>query len=491
MSAQPEHVQAMRPDADPGAEEQSEAGDQAVAHHRLTAVIALVGSGLGTVTPQNQDPLPRVQAADRARFPTLLERACAEGRQAVRISVHGEADLDTTDWFRGLVAELWRAPSGGLVLTVTVAVAPPSLLRLIPVLGALNGLQVQVEGRALLTWVQDRLGAPLADPGSLEFGLERHQVLALSHGVLNPDGNIDQVTLSKLSYRYELTQRESFASYALPAELNRSLTTVGAVGPHVSVLEGHDDATVNGVRLSANTLVDVARQLRTVWTATGRLQAELQPHVPAGGGEDLDPHVRMRLATMERLQDDLGRLTLDLVRRVRDHLDIGLFMGSQRLPAYHLALVEALSLRRRLEEAERQVTLLEAVTRARAASLSSRLALITDHRQGRYTTVLTVLTVLTVPLALFLAYFGINTTDVSADQPLFAREYVPEYASFLSLLLLGLIGGAWARRSPRQDPPAPMVVERLLDPASDVPATPTCDGSCSQSPARRIPPTGA
>ncbi|MGH4012825.1 MAG: hypothetical protein ACRDSL_02570 [Pseudonocardiaceae bacterium] len=261
-----------------------------------------------------------------------------------------------------------------------------------------------------------------------------HQVLFLSPilaGQTTADQRVEiqERFLRSLVYRVHAPQREGFTSIQFPPELNRSLTTIAAVGSFVSVLCGHQDYVENSVILSATSIVSATTELRSI-------QESLL------GGLSL---VRDKLGTLSRLQrrqmlgDISGQLAkheMNLSQHVESVADIGLWIPSLRVEDYHLALVSSVRLMERSEIIGKSIQRLTSIAAARTQVLLAEEQQLQEHRRRSWALVIGLLTILAIPTSFILAFFGISAPEVDPRTSIFDfHRYIGVY-----LFAFGMVG---------------------------------------------------
>ena len=418
----------------------------APARHRLTTVLPLAKvtrlseavsverprplklGRLGADFQRHDKQFPvREHAADHLTLSVAMQRESAEN--VVDVDVH---EVHMT---------LWRTPSGRFLATVTLELRYQDLLDLIPVMGAARGNDLQFGGQSLTSWLRSQLRDVLAGGDELELDAERHQLLFVHHRDLDGAGDIDSGALDRLVHRTNRRHRETADSYLMPVDLMRTPSTLGAVGPAVSVLRGHEKALANSFVLSAVLLVDAQRRLRELkQEALGLEEAltlEADRELSGGGGQK----VPARLVALQHAESRLSSLVLDLSRDVHNHLDVGLFVPGVRADAYHRALVSAMGMEQRVRSMDAQLGRAEAVVRTSSAALTTLMQRRNERRQNSLGSAIALLTLVAVPATLVLSYLGINTGDIDPDSSVsdlgdYPRAYAFGIALFLASALI-------------------------------------------------------
>ncbi|MGH4018402.1 MAG: hypothetical protein ACRDT0_03990 [Pseudonocardiaceae bacterium] len=261
-----------------------------------------------------------------------------------------------------------------------------------------------------------------------------HQVLLLSP-MLTGQTTADQVVeiqegfLRSIVYRVHVPQREGFTSIQFPPELNRSLTTIAAVGSFVSVLCGHQDYVENSVVLSATSIVSATTELRSI-------QESLLD------GFSL---VRDKLGTLSRTQQrqtlgdisgQLAKHEMNLSQHVESVADIGLWIPSLRVEDYHRTLVSSVRLMERSEIIGKSIQRLTSIAAAKTQVLLAEEQQLQEHRRRSWALVVGLLTTLAIPTSFILAFFGISSPEVDAKTSIFdLHRYVGVY-----LFAFGMVG---------------------------------------------------
>ena len=358
-----------------------------------------------------------------AQMPAVLarEKMAGERVRGARVPIDGTVS--------GATVWLFLLPSGQVVAAITIDVRA-GLDDTIDLLEDGYYATLTVDGQPLAAFLLG-LGAVQVDSGRSEgFLSERHQIAfaSLSDGETVPDDHVVQQVI----YRSRLPYRREFSSIKYPAELNRRPTTLGAVGPYVSVMAGHQDYLENAVFLSAVQTVAAAAKLHEI-----RDQAYLAVR-SFRQRQDWTVTTEDRRRRLGQLAESLGDLELELSFSVEAVSDFGLLVPSLRAESYHDTLYDCMSLGDGAETVARMLERLERSIAAEATSVESLERRADEQRRARWTVAVGFLTTTAAPLGLLFAFFGINALEVDATASMVAARYLWVYLSLLALVLTGV-----------------------------------------------------
>lgn len=396
---------------------------------RLTNVYATdwTWSGQGSGEPVERSlqlgRLSPFYEAAFAQMPAVLarERIAGERVRGPRMAADGSVS-SATAW-------LFLLPSGQVVAVLTIDV-PVELGDTIDLLEDGYYAELTVDARPLASFLQGLAGGQVEAGRGEGLLSERHQIAfaRLHDGDTVPDDHVVQQVI----YRSRLPYRREFSAIVYPAELNRRPTTVGAVGPYVSVIAGHQDYLENAVFLSAVQTVAAAAKLHEI-----RDQAYLAVR-SFRQREDWTVTTEDRRRRLGQLAESLSDLELELSFSVEAVSDFGLLVPSLRAESYHDTLYTCMSLGEGAETVARMLERLERSIAAEATSVESLERRADEQRRVRWTVAVGFLTTTAAPLGLLFAFFGINAVQVDGDASMVAARYLWVYLLLLALVLTGV-----------------------------------------------------
>lgn len=142
---------------------------------------------------------------------------------------------------------------------------------------------------------------------------------------------------------------------------------------------------------------------------------------------------------LQNLADEFGNLQLDLGFSVETSAALGL-LPSLRVTTFHHKLYEAMELRERSETVSRMFNRLDASIQSKLTAIDIRSKREEEQRRLRWTVSLGVLSFVAIPISFLGAYFGSNSTQVSASYSIFdLRHYESVYAGTTVLTVLPLV----------------------------------------------------
>ncbi|MGL5830333.1 MAG: hypothetical protein ACRC0L_12305, partial [Angustibacter sp.] len=194
------------------------------------------------------------ELADVLRFGRLTDHYRTGASQLPRPRHCANIDhrLGFTRWEGEIkTARLWlfQDPAQGIVAALTVNV-DCSHKETIPLLEDLYYADFFVGDHVFGSWLNLDPAIPLT---SVDIGPERHQLIFAAAN--EDDDRASADTIQRLIYRADLPARENTSCITYPGELNRRPSTLGALGPYVSVLIGQQDYLENSCLISAVHLV--------------------------------------------------------------------------------------------------------------------------------------------------------------------------------------------------------------------------------------------
>ncbi|GGX48120.1 hypothetical protein [Streptomyces noursei] len=399
---------------------------------RLTTVYA---------TPWTYDPTTVDQAAGRPGDVLNLGRLAryynTSDQQLPRVLRHEALDcsgLGCQRWRAGepVSAQLWHflVPSGQVVVALTMDV-PGTLIEAIPLLEDLYYATITCAGLPLEQLAAERIGCgPNGDGTVPGFLPERHQLVFRS--VDTPDQAPDDDTVQRVIYRTDLPYRPEHSSIRYPAELNRRPTTIGALGPYVSLLCGHQDYIENCVLLSAVQAVGSAARLREI-RAVAYTYVHRFRHRATDQG---DAHERR--TTLEDISDGLSQLEVELSYSVEAGAEIGMLVPALRVESFHQELFAAIGVTERAATIGQMLNRLDNAIAAELTSVESMEQRAADRRRVRTVVAVTFVTTVSGTLGLLFGFFGINASQVDQNRSMFDDHYTPIYALIATILLCAL-----------------------------------------------------
>ncbi|PJE95873.1 hypothetical protein CUT44_21190 [Streptomyces carminius] len=309
---------------------------------------------------------------------------------------------------------------------------PGSLVDTIPLLEDLYYANVQCGGTPLERIAADRIGCvPNGDGVIPGFLPERHQLVF--HSVRTAEEVPADDVVQRLIYRTNLPYRPEHSSIQFPAELNRRPTTVGALGPYVSVLCGHQDYLENCVLLSAVQAVGAAARLREIRDVTNS-------YVQRFRTRSADQRsTRERRSTLEAISNGLSQLELELSYSVEAGGDIGTLVPALRVESFHNALFSTMGLTERAAIIGQMLSRLGNAINAELTSVESAEQRAADRRRIRTVVAVTFVTTVTATLGLLFGFFGVNASQVDGQRSMFDEYYAPVYALISVILAVGFL----------------------------------------------------
>lgn len=258
---------------------------------------------------------------------------------------------------------------------------------------------------------------------------ERHQ---LAFGAKLPERNCDDV-VQRIIYRKDLPYRKEFSSIKYPGELNRRPGNTVAIGPYVSAICGHQNDVENCALLSAVQAVASATRLREIRQAAYEAVASFR-HI-----EQATMTITSRRRTLEELADKLTHLELELSHSVETTADIGLLVPSLRVESYHVALFDAMNLSHRADIAARMLERLDRAINSGLTAVQSIERRNDDERRLRWAVAVGFVSTIAIPLTLVLAYFGINSKEVTPNRSMFDVHYLGAYITIALILVAAIL----------------------------------------------------
>jgi hypothetical protein len=268
--------------------------------------------------------------------------------------------------------------------------------------------------------------------GSAELPPERHQIVFAS--CLEGHDPPDKEIVKRILYRVDPPIRPEFMDIEEPPDLNQDSRTRGAVTQYTSLLYGHPDYIENSVFLTTVQAVGTAARFRQIWhRAHGQVRDfRYERQEPESG--------RQRREDMEKLVDELGNLELDLSFSVETSADLGLLIPSLRIESFHRALYAAMELRDRADTVSQMFDRLRSSIGSELTAIDIRERNVASRMSTNREWAIGLLTLAGVPLGFLLAFFGINASQVSGAQSMFAlRHYAGAYVVAVILAVVPAI----------------------------------------------------
>ncbi|MFF4602630.1 hypothetical protein ACFY12_07725 [Streptomyces sp. NPDC001339] len=398
---------------------------------RLTTVYA---------TPWTYDPTMVDQTTQRpgdvlnlGRLATYYNTSDQQLPRVLRREVLDCSSLACQRWRAGepVSAQLWHflVPSGQVVVALTLDITG-TLVEAIPLLEDLYYASITCAGLSLEQLAADRIGCGPNDDETPGFLPERHQLVFRS--VDTPDQAPDDDLVQRVIYRSDLPYRAEHSSIRYPAELNRRPTTVGALGPYVSLIAGHQDYIENCVLLSAVQAVGSAARLREVRAVAYTYVHRFRHRTTAQG----DAHDRR--TALEEISDGLSQLEVELSYSVEVGGEIGMLVPALRVESFHQELFAAIGVTERAATIGQMLNRLGNAIAAELTSVESMEQRAADRRRVRTVVAVTFVTTVSGTLGLLFAFFGINARQVDEHRSMFDGRYTPIYALIATILLCAL-----------------------------------------------------
>jgi hypothetical protein len=304
--------------------------------------------------------------------------------------------------------------------------------------------ELTVRGLPLLDWLRERIDASGSRVGpDLAFGRDVHQMVfpggSLLDQIMHADEpTVDGVRSSVIQMVYRGTVSGQF-KVRVPAFLNSPGNTVVAHGRGVSVLAGWAPHVENSMAMIAANLVsalDVLQRIRR----NAYFALSLNEHAM------LQSTAQAR-SLVYRLSENFNDLQLDLSFGVEVYADSVLF-PELLLESFQSSLAEAVSLANGIANSSRMLDRLHSLIRARLAVLEAAVAEQEERRTRVFSSIFAVGSLIALPPALLLAFFGMNTTQVSNTPSMFdMSKYWGAYLlAWLPFVALAFIGFALIRR---------------------------------------------
>ncbi|TKA00194.1 hypothetical protein FCI23_43395 [Actinacidiphila oryziradicis] len=308
---------------------------------------------------------------------------------------------------------------------------PGTFIEAIPLLEDLYYASIECGGVPLEQLAADRIGCTSnGNENAPEFLAERHQLVF--RRVDTPQDVPDDDTIQRVIYRSDLPYRTEHSSIRYPMELNRRPTTVGALGPYVSLLCGNQDYIENCLLISAVQAVGSAARLRQVReVAYAYVHKFRQRTAGQGGAHD-------RRTVLEDISDGLSQLELELSYSVEVGSDIGMLVPALRVESFHQELFAAMGLTERAATIGQMLTRLSNAIGAELTSVQSMEQRAADRRRVRTVVAVTFVTTISGTLGLVFGFFGVNARQVDQRRSMFDNHYAPIYTLIVAIFLCAM-----------------------------------------------------
>ncbi|MEU2085914.1 hypothetical protein ABZ569_29100 [Streptomyces albus] len=332
-----------------------------------------------------------------------------------------------------VAATLWHFlhPSGQIVAALTLDVESDPISA-IPLLEDLYYSSISCDGVPLERIAADRVGLTVRNgeqtPGFLP---ERHQLVFCAAPA--PDDIPDDDTVQRVIYRTDLPYRPGRSSIVQPDELNRRPTTMGGLGPYVSLLCGHQDYLENCVLMSAVQAVGGAARLREIKEVAHAFANRFRART------DTVRDIHSRRTMLEAISDGLSHLELELSYSVEAGSDIGTLVPALRVESFHNALYAQMGLTNRSATIGKMLSRLSNAIAAELTSVESAEQRAADRRRIRTVVAVTFVTTVTGTLSLLFGFFGVNAAQVDDSRSMFDDSYAPIYGLIAAILCCAVV----------------------------------------------------
>lgn len=298
-----------------------------------------------------------------------------------------------------------------------------------------------VDGVVLLDWLAERLGNVATDAGGpLVFGQNQHQCVfaggRLARGLLRRNRGAGQISPDVVTVVLRGTmaaRRGSQLGIRRPATLNNPGETMVAHGRGVSLIAGWTEPVENAFGIAAAGLVNAAGVVSRV-----RLQSLEALRKNETSAARSPAEVRTLIAD---LSDRLNQLRLDLSFGIEAYADVVL-IPELLIESYHSSLRQVAGLADSMSNTSRIVDRVAAVIDSRHAMLEASIQAYLERRDKVFAAVLAFVSLLALPATLLLAYFGINSTNVSSSYSIFNMRHYGVVYLVVWIPFIVLVAGA-------------------------------------------------
>ena len=387
-------------------------------------------------TPDNLGELEEHYELYKGQLPRLLPPRVRCGKIFDRhVSFPGSIGVKIRD----AIAQLYVLPSKQIVLAVSMCIVDASLdseehaqrvaklleecisgrfkIGNVAVEGALN--DEFSKGVKSDTFRRDGIGDPLLP--------ERHQLVFVPRSFQAPRREV----VDEILYRDSLPFRPEFVFHRLPKQLNIPVESesggdrlqkqlsalysttgqrvLGVVTPHVSLLYGHREYVENSIVLSTVHAVGTAARFRYIWRTAYEQVLEFR---------EKKQRTEAGLQTrndLEILADNLGNLEFELTFSVEFPL--------LRIATFQTELYEAMDLVEQSKALSQMFTQLGGSLRSEITAIEVRENRRTNRRRGWNSFAFGLLSFFAVPVGLFMAFLGINASDINMDKSMWSQFY--------------------------------------------------------------------
>ncbi len=380
---------------------------------------------LYSVQSSSPQPSPTLlELTDLLRFGRLAEHYRSGAAQLPQPIYTGEiaGELSFIRWTGEISsAKLWlfTDPAAGLVMGLTVNVKC-SLKNTILLLEDLYYADFQIDQIKFIDALNQNSSIPL---NSATLGPERHQLIFAA--AENHEDRASPDMIQRLIYRADLPARENTSCITYPGEINRRPTTLGALGPYVSVLIGQQDYLENSCLISAIQLLGAHANLREISEQTYQL---MRHHRHTAEHHETNPRLLLQDSAT-----NLAQLELDLSYRVESSASIAPIVPALRVTAYHEALYSAMGLPGKLATTENMLKRLRNAIDANTSAAESQERRVDDYRRLRATVAISFVTTAVGAIGLIFAFFGANSTEVDENRSMFDVYYWPIYGTIMTI----------------------------------------------------------
>lgn len=260
----------------------------------------------------------------------------------------------------------------------------------------------------------DLIGSALAECGysgekdPLNVGIESHVL------VLGNENDQELVLgaeiIQKIIYRANLPLREGFDNIFYPPELNRRPTTIGAVGPLVSFLSGHQEYFENTALLCAVHILNAHAHLREIRSSLFEMLEQLRSL------EKENSDYKEKRAHISEMLRKTSEMELFLSFGVEAAQDIHSVMPALRVEEYYSALAGKLKVKERIEYVSGMMSRLKGA--ADSIMMSVRVSERTrdETRRKSWDAAVGFLSFAAIPIGIIFGFFGMNAVEIDESK---------------------------------------------------------------------------
>jgi hypothetical protein len=338
---------------------------------------------------------------------------------------------------------LTTTPRGGAVLVIDgeldQAIDAETLAKLLAAT-CFARYDLNVEDLPIIEWTMRKLKEVGINVEGLRFGSDVHQCVFPGDPLQGEFADYqDTVSVNRMAaeilYRGTVPVNSgSQLGVNFPPGLNNPGSTFVAHGRGVSVFSGWTTHLENAFTLTAISTVSALGALRLSRHEAFAAMALAQDAVVASA--------RNARALVSQLSDRLNEMQLDLSFGVETHID-SILIPEMVVEDFQGSLSKAVGIRESLENTSRMLQRVGTVISARVSKLQAGDRERTDQRDRLVAIFVAIASLLALPPALLLAFFGINSSNVSPDKSIFdLHVYWGAYVlAWLPFILLVSIGG--------------------------------------------------